>query len=105
MIPTKAEAAALKLMPKDQIATNIGRSLDCQTTWAAMAVLAVGIVTGFTLGVAATITVAAIRDGDVHIAEDALSELGPGASARRLLEMRRKALITAAKRLAKGASQ
>jgi hypothetical protein len=30
---TRAEAAALKIMPKDQIAKNIGASSDCDTTY------------------------------------------------------------------------
>lgn len=99
---TKAEAAAVRLMPKDQIARNIGVALDCDTTWAmvAVAAVAVAVATG-TLAIA-LVTGTCQRIGDPHMTEDIISQLGPGASARRLLELRRQALIKAAKALAKG---
>ncbi len=93
---TRAEAAALKIMPKDQIAKNIGASSDCDTTYLLLGALAVA---GLTLGIA-LITGTCGVIADPHISDLTIKNLGPGASARRLLDMRRKALIAASAKVA-----
>ena len=94
---TPAEAAALKTVNGAQAGLNIGAAADCETTYllvAALAVaagtLAIALLTG-TCGVVA----------DPHISEAEIQKLGPGASARALLYMRRQALAKATAELGK----
>jgi hypothetical protein len=86
---TRAEAAALKLAPKNQTGRNIGHSADCETTYLLVAALAVA---AGTLAIALATGTCGVIAQD-HLRDDMIKRLGPGASARRLLEMRRKALI------------
>jgi hypothetical protein len=94
---TAAETAAVKAVPSAQAGLNIGAARDCDTTYllvAALAVaagtLAIALLTG-TCGVAL----------DPHLGEEEIQKLGPGASARTLLEMRRNALAKAMAQLGK----
>ncbi len=87
---TKAEAAALKLAPKEQLIRSVAIPLDCETTYAAVAVVVVVAVAAVALAVATD--TCGVRREEAHLSDETIRELGPGASARRLLEMRRKAL-------------
>lgn len=97
-----AEAAALKLVPVSQLGRNVGASLDCDTTWLAVGALAVGATTAAALAVGNAMTIIAIAaitamqlGQAVHLSEDQIKTLGPAASARQLLAMRRQALLEA----------
>lgn len=97
---TAAEAAALKLAPKDQHGRNIGRSADCDTTWMVVVAVAAAAVAIGTLTIA-TATAGCNVMKRHHHDDESMRRLPPGASARRLLETRRKALVDAKAR-AKG---
>jgi hypothetical protein len=96
-----AEKAALKLVPPDQLSRNVGTALSCRTTWIAVTVVGatlVGIVAIGALNAATVIAIAAITAAHlakpVHITDEQIAKLGPAASAREILAMRRKAVQT-----------
>ncbi len=92
---SEAEAAALKAVPKDQWAKNIGASASCETTYVAVAVVAVTLVAAFTVGAAGAATVTttlAVKVKDIHIKDEVIKSIGPAASARMLVDLRRKAM-------------
>ena len=89
---TAAEKAALRQVPPDQRVANVGVAISCRTTW-----WAVGFVAACLAGVAVLAAVEifglAPRPGNVvHLTEQELKKLGPAASARKLLAMRRELL-------------
>lgn len=96
---TKAEAAALELMPKNQITKNVGASVDCETTYVAL----VAVTTALATLALALVTAGCGVIGDPHVDDSAIKQLGPGASARRLLEMRRNALKKATEKIGRKA--
>ena len=86
---TKAEAAALKLLPRNECNRSIGTALRCETTylWAIALLVALG-----TLGIALATGTCGVALTEKHLSDETIREVGPRASARSLLEMRRKAL-------------
>ncbi len=92
---TKAERAALRLVPNDQAINNVGLNDWCDSTWIAVVIVAAAVVipTAVTVTLAVTAADAAtLVDVEPHIPEETLKQLGPAASARKLLETRRKIL-------------
>ncbi len=84
---TAAERAALRLVPADQIGSNIGRAAMC---WAVTAVTIAAVVV---LATSFCISRVAGRDPEErHLPEDRIKQLGPAASARALLALRRSIL-------------
>jgi hypothetical protein len=108
---TKAEAAALKLVPKDQAGRNVGPVAKwCDSTWVYVGTLTLAAAgAGLTYAVATTIVVLAatprVPVAEKHLSDEVIQQIGPGASARRMLELRRKALIKAAEEAAGDAGQ
>jgi hypothetical protein len=95
---TAAETAALKAVPSAQAGLNIGAArLSCETTYLLVAALAVAAGTLVIALLTGTCGVAL----DLHLGEEEILKLGPGASARALLEMRRNALAKAVAQLGK----
>jgi hypothetical protein len=88
---TAAEKAALRLLPPDQRSLNVGTVLGCDTTGTAVAWVAAVVV--LLLVALATSGCAAVTDK--HIAEEVLKKLGPLASAREILRVRREMLMKA----------
>ena len=89
-----AELAALRLVPASQLGRNVGVSLDCNTTWIAVVVTAVTLL-GIG-GLAAVAAAAKMEFGEeMHLTEAQIKRLGPAASARELLALRREALLGA----------
>ena len=82
-ILSSAEKAALGQLPKDNAGFNVGQPLGCY------ALTAVGLVAA---AIAAGSTLYAPRVGDPHIDDAAIRNIGPEATARQLLNMRRKLL-------------
>ncbi len=81
---TAAERAALRLVPADQIGSNIGRAAMC---WAVTAVTVAAVVV---LATSFCISRVAGRDlVERHLPEDRIKQLGPAASARALVALRR----------------
>lgn len=97
-----AEQAALQLVPASQLGRNVGASLDCDTTWWAVGLVGAGLATAATVGALAaagvigTAAVILFQMGrEAHLSETQIEKLGPAASARKLLALRREALLTA----------
>lgn len=90
---TEVEKAALKLVPRDQLVRNVGVSMACDTTGAAVAAVVVAVV----LLVVALATAGCAAMTDRHLEPDELKRLGPAASARRILDLRRQALTQMAR--------
>jgi hypothetical protein len=91
---TVAEKAALRLVPKDQLVHNVGVTPLCgHRTWWALAV-------GVAIAVAGLIIVVSPVE-EAHIDEADLKDLGPTASARKLLALRRDLLLEGLGRLRK----
>jgi len=96
---TDAERAALNMVPKEQLVRNVGVALRCDTTWWAVGLVAAGLVTAAAVGVAgtagliATIALTAcLLARDVHVSEAQIEKLGPAASARKFIQLRRDVL-------------
>jgi hypothetical protein len=97
---TEAEKAALQLVPTDQDINNVGLSDWCDTTWVAVAAVAAAAATPAAhalvtdaLAAAALALIGFTSSAlETHIPEETLRQLGPAASARKLLEMRREVL-------------
>jgi hypothetical protein len=87
---TEAEKVALRSVPPDQLSRNLAVFDDCHTTWWAVAFFFGPLVVAGALTLAATCAAALARDN--HINEREIRKLGPAASARALLTMRRKSL-------------
>jgi hypothetical protein len=77
-----AEEAALRLVPQDALDLPVGRAAKC---YAITAVTIVGAV------IAATYACPGLAS-EPHLSEEEIAQLGPELSARRLLQLRRKAL-------------
>jgi hypothetical protein len=97
-----AETAALQLVPGSQLGRNIGVSLDCCTTWWAVGFVTAGLAGAVALGAAGAATlivvagITAVQLGRATNLSDAeIKKLGPAASARELLQLRREALLQA----------
>ena len=97
-----AEQAALKLVPASQLGRNVGASLDCDTTWWAVGLVGAGLATAATVGALAaagvigTAAVILFQMGrETQLSETQIEKLGPAASARALLALRREALLGA----------
>lgn len=93
---TQAERAALRLVPADQISKNVGHSADCDTTWWAVAVFTAGLAVAGALAVAALAAAAFTSNftaNQPHLPDSTIARLGPAASARRLLALRREYLL------------
>ncbi|HEY3755838.1 MAG TPA: hypothetical protein VGL42_06790 [Opitutaceae bacterium] len=86
---TESEKAALRLVPSDQVAKNVGVSIDCDTTWIAVAAV-LGCLAGAGVIALATAFCGVIKD--VHVSEAALAKMSPTAAARKLVALRREAL-------------
>lgn len=82
---TPAESAALNKVSPDQFRLNVGMVLDCCTTGAAVASLVADVV----LLVVALLEPAFRGADSIHLSDEEISRLGPNASARRLLALRR----------------
>jgi len=103
---TPAERAALKLVPSDQLARNVAIFDDCHTTWWAAAfffgplVVATAVATGayVTLTAAAAALVGLAKEQ--HLTDAKIQALGPAATARALLGLRRQALEASTKSVA-----
>ena len=86
---TRAERAALRQVPADQLVQNVGNSMDCETTYWAVAVVVLD-------AAAAVATIALAQCGKpelddfLHVSQKEIDRLGPAASARELLDLRRK---------------
>ena len=97
---TEAERAALQLVPVDQAINNVSANKPCDTTWVAVATVAAVAATPTVTDATVTTLViealgsrgAELADLEPHIPEETLKLLGPAASARKLLEMRREVL-------------
>ncbi|HEY0758934.1 MAG TPA: hypothetical protein VGD59_06735 [Acidisarcina sp.] len=89
----EAEAAALKLVPENDLVRNVGVPLDCETTYWAVAVVGGAFATAIGLFVAVAISV--FRMQATHLTEEQIQKAGPAASARALLRLRREALLDA----------
>jgi hypothetical protein len=99
---TEAEQSALSLVPPNQLGRNVGVSLDCCTTWWAVGFVTAGLVGAVALGALGALTVIAVAGLTVvrlgsatHLSEEQIRKLGPAASARDLLALRREALLEA----------
>ena len=86
---TKAEAAALKLLPRNECNRSIGTALKCETTY--LFAIALFVALG-TLGIALATGTCGVALSEKHLSDETIREVGPRASAGSLLEMRRKAL-------------
>ncbi|MFO0874088.1 MAG: hypothetical protein U0575_08975 [Phycisphaerales bacterium] len=83
-----AEIAAHLAVPEDQIELNVGFASWCDTTaWAVAAVVAVAVLVVVALATAGCVAVV-----DKHLSEAQIKKLGPAASARKMLDLRRTAL-------------
>ncbi|MFC7427063.1 hypothetical protein [Nocardia tengchongensis] len=85
---TPAERAALAQVPEDQLEGNITVEARCAhngtfVVWAALAV---------TVAVICTAAVMADEEQQQHLSDDQIQRLGPSATARELLDLRREAL-------------
>jgi hypothetical protein len=102
---TAAERAALRQVPAGERGRNVGPALpSCRTTWWAVGVVAATLATAAALQVAAAagvtwtgaiaITGGMLRSGrePEHLDPQEIAQLGPAASARRLLALRRDAI-------------
>ncbi len=91
---TAAERAALAKVPSDQFINNV-LAIECDTTWWAVAFATVGVAAAIgTIAVATAVaTISPVPINETHLSEEALIELDRRASARRLLEIRREALL------------
>src|SRR6266487_1488474 len=95
---TEAERAALQLVPVDQAINNVSANKPCDTTWVAVATVAAVAATpaahAIVEGIITVLTILGVTPDDLepHIPEETLKLLGPAASARKLLEMRREVL-------------
>ncbi len=96
-----AELAALKLVPPAQLGRTIGTAISCRTTWWAVGLVGTGLATAATVGALAAATVigtAAVilfqMGKESHLSEAQIKKLGPAASARQLLALRREALLS-----------
>jgi len=89
----EAEAAALKLVPENDLVRNVGVPLDCETTYWAVAVVGLAFAAAVGLIVAVAISVFHMRA--THLTEEQIKTAGPAASARALLRLRREALLNA----------
>lgn len=102
---TPAERAALNDVPDDQLSHTIGMASWCETTWWVAATVA--LATAFPAATAVTATTLVISRNpveaqwDEHLADDQVKRLGPAASARSLLAMRRNIIETNIPKLAK----
>ena len=89
---TEAEKAALNQVPANQITQNVGSPMDCETTYWAVAAFVAGLV-------GAAVTAAAVGCGRPeltdydHVTQREIRRLGPAASARKLLDLRRNELL------------
>lgn len=84
---TAAEVAAVKKVEASQRGKNVGSAAWCETTaWAVVS--AVGDAVTLTLGLACLMP---IPEG--HLSDVELASLGPNASARKILQLRRDALV------------
>lgn len=82
---TAAEKTALSQVAPDQLSRNVGFFDDCHTTWWAVAVVLVTLAT-------ITATCLCAYAAEQHIDEEEIKKLGPAASARALLVLRRRIL-------------
>ncbi len=91
---TAAERSALTKIPSDQFINNVA-TLSCDTTWWAVAFVTVAILTAVgTYAVAtAAATLSPVQMNETHLSEEEIKELDPRASAQKLLEIRRQALL------------
>lgn len=97
---TEAEKAALQLVPTEQDINNVGSTRWCDTTWIAVGLVtavvatpaAHALVTDALVDIALDLLGFTANALETHIPEETLRQLGPAASARKLLEMRREAL-------------
>ena len=89
-----AEKAALRLVPQDQLGGNVTVAMRCRTTWWAVGFFTAGLVGIGLLAAAACAVGFPVTAGQgVHLTAQELRRLGPSASARKLLAMRREALL------------
>ena len=85
------ELAALRLVPASQLGRNVGVSVDCETTYWALAFLGAGLLGIGLLGTPGSV----VLGQETHLTETQIKRLGPAASARELLALRREALLGA----------
>lgn len=90
---TEAEKVALHNVPPDQLVNNVGPASWCDTTWWAAAGYA--IAAGFAAAAVAVGTTLVLDgkrapDWNDHLSDKEIEKLGPAASARSLLALRRK---------------
>lgn len=91
---TPAESDALSQVSADQLRLNVGMVLDCCTTGAAVA----SVVADVVLLVIALLEPAYHGALALHVSDAEIERLGPNASARRLLQLRREFLSKQVKR-------
>jgi hypothetical protein len=89
---SEMEKAALRVMPPDQFALNVGRASLC---WATSAVTVAATVCAATSVCCPHVTdeKLGLAPTDGHLTEDAIRMLGPAATARALLAARREILL------------
>lgn len=87
-ILSAAEAAAIKLIPRDQLGLNIGQAAGCDTTGYAVAAVVVAVA----LVAIALATTGCVVEIDRHLDDQLLKRLGPRASLGALMDMRRDAI-------------
>ena len=83
---TEPEKAALRLVPSSQLSRNVGFFDSCHTTWWAVFFVATAVAATF------AVACAVVSAPDTHISEQELEKMGPAASARALLALRRQIL-------------
>jgi len=90
-----AEKTALQAVPANQVALNVGQAIDCRTTWWAVAQMAVVQAEVRAAVIAASLVVGPFcpLSKEVHISVAQIKALGPAASARKLLDLRRRVLL------------
>jgi hypothetical protein len=87
-----AEKAALAQVPADQNELNVGLAYDCEYTTVAVTVVAAAAACAVGVRAALVATSLCAVLNHQHIPEEAILELGPAASARELLKLRRDVL-------------
>lgn len=85
---TPAESTALRQVSSEQLRLNVGMVQDCCTTGAAVA----SVVADVVLLAIALLEPAFQGAADLHLSDAEIERLGPNASARRLLQLRREFL-------------
>jgi hypothetical protein len=89
---TESEKTALLSVPSDQLVNNVGVASWCDTTWWAAAVVALAL--AFPAATAAAATTLLMSKGESafneNLPDKEIQKLGPAASARSLLALRRK---------------